>query len=152
MPVAALAAASQAAQQLASWRARQKQPCPWQREGPGASSVAFQLRDTEDRACPESLASSHSSCSGADRGGSATGPQQQLQQQHRTLSDHLPILRAGPCCWEPRTAHRAGGATGQRPPRSAPEDPVPEPLPGYRGPVWASPVMEMLEFICKGEN
>lgn len=49
-------------------------------------------------------------------------------------------------------AHRAGGATGQRPPRSAPEDPVPEPLPGYRGPVWASPVMEMLEFICKGEN
>ena len=104
MPVAALAAASQAAQQLASWRARQKQPCPWQREGPGASSVAFQLCDTEDRACPESLASSHSSCSGADRGGSATGPQQQLQQQHRTLSDHLPVLRAGPCCWEPRTA------------------------------------------------
>ena len=122
--------------------------------------MALQLRDTQDRASPEPLASSLSCCSGADRGGSggtqtADGPAQPpcywstaaaaavtAEPQDRLC--FLPVQ--GPRCWEAtRRAHRAGGVTGtQRTP--------PEPSPGYRGPVWASPVMETLEFICKGEN
>ena len=52
----------------------------------------------------------------------------------------------GPRCWEAmRRAHRAGGVMG-------PQRTPPEPSPGYRSPIWASPVMETLEFICKREN
>lgn len=101
----------------------------------GASSTAFQLRDTQDRASPESLASSCASCSGADRDGSggAQVPDRLAQPPcywPTASATASPPCAQGPCCWE-RThrAGRAGGATGQLSLRGAPEDAVPEPLP-----------------------
>ena len=153
MPVAALAAASQAAQQLASWRARQKQPCPWQREGPGGLQRGFPAPGHRGQSLPRVTCQfplfllrgrQRWKCywPAAAAAAAASDPQRPPPRPARRA------LLLGTT----HRAHRAGGATGQRPPHSAPEDPVPEPLPGYRGPVWASPVMEMLEFICKGEN